>query len=80
MWAIFFTGKNVKNLDDVMASDKEIFKRFFHGMLKRGVYLAPSPFESGFLSTAHTMEDIERTITAAEETFSTSEVEKGGKK
>ena len=45
-----------------MACDVERFKRFFHGMLREGIYLAPSAFEAGFLSAAHTAADIEATI------------------
>jgi glutamate-1-semialdehyde 2,1-aminomutase len=52
-----------------MASDREQFNRFFHGMLARGVYLAPSAFEAGFVSKAHTATDIADTIARASETF-----------
>jgi glutamate-1-semialdehyde 2,1-aminomutase len=45
-----------------MKSDRERFKKFFHGMLDEGIYLAPSQFESGFISTAHTTADIDRTV------------------
>ena len=48
-----------------MKSDRERFKRFFQGMLEAGVYLAPSQFEAGFLSTAHSEADIEKTVSAA---------------
>jgi glutamate-1-semialdehyde 2,1-aminomutase len=48
-----------------MKSDRDRFKKFFHGMLDAGIYLAPSQFEAGFISTAHTAADIERTIQAA---------------
>ena len=48
-----------------MKSDRERFKKFFHGMLDAGVYLAPSQFEAGFISTAHSEVDIEKTIAAA---------------
>ncbi len=48
-----------------MKSDREHFKRFFHAMLADGIYLAPSQFEAGFISTAHTMADIDRTVAAA---------------
>jgi glutamate-1-semialdehyde 2,1-aminomutase len=48
-----------------MHSDRDRFAKFFHGMLDGGVYLAPSQFEAGFLSTAHTPEDIEKTVGAA---------------
>ena len=65
MFCGYFTDKPVHNLADAMHSDREKFKKFFHGMLNAGVYLAPSQFESGFLSTAHTAADIEKTVQAA---------------
>jgi glutamate-1-semialdehyde 2,1-aminomutase len=65
MFCGFFNAKPVHNLADAMRSDKEKFAKFFHGMLQEGVYLAPSQFEAGFISTAHTPEDIERTVSAA---------------
>jgi glutamate-1-semialdehyde 2,1-aminomutase len=65
MFCAYFTENPVHNLADALHSDRARFGRFFHGMLARGVYLAPSQFAAGFLSTAHTREDIERTITAA---------------
>jgi glutamate-1-semialdehyde 2,1-aminomutase len=52
-----------------MASDKAAFNRFFHAMLKEGVYLAPSAFEAGFVSAAHTEADIAATIAAADKIF-----------
>jgi len=55
----------VHNLSDAMRSDRERFKGFFHGMLEQGIYLAPSQFEAGFISTAHSAEDIEKTIAVA---------------
>src|SRR6185436_3614993 len=65
MFCGYFTGGPVWNLADAMKSDRERFKRFFHGMLDAGVYFAPSQFEAGFLSTAHTAQDIEKTVEAA---------------
>ena len=65
MFCGYFTGQPVHNLADAMHSDRERFKKFFHGMLAQGVYLAPSQFEAGFISTAHTSEDIDKTISAA---------------
>lgn len=66
MFGIFFTGKPaVTRFSEVMACDLDHFKKFFHAMLQAGVYLAPSPFEAGFVSAAHTNEDIEATIAAA---------------
>jgi glutamate-1-semialdehyde 2,1-aminomutase len=65
MFCGYFTGEPVWNLADAMKSDRERFRKFFHGMLAEGIYLAPSQFESGFISTAHTAADIERTVKAA---------------
>ena len=71
MFGLFFTDQDkVTRFSEVMACDAERFKAFFHHMLKRGVYLAPSAFEAGFISTAHTDEDIAKTIAAANESFS----------
>jgi glutamate-1-semialdehyde 2,1-aminomutase len=72
MFGLFFTDKSpVRSFSEVMACDVERFKRFFHGMLAEGVYLAPSAFEAGFVSSAHTEEDIEKTIEAARKVFRT---------
>ncbi len=65
MFCCYFTDQPVWNLDDAMKSDRERFKKFFHGMLAAGVYLAPSQFEAGFISAAHTEADIEQTVKAA---------------
>ncbi len=66
MFGVFFTDKPViERFDEVMACDTERFKRFFHGMLAEGVYLAPSAFEAGFLSAAHTDETLAATTVAA---------------
>jgi glutamate-1-semialdehyde 2,1-aminomutase len=65
MFCSYFTSEPVHNLADAMKSDRERFKKFFHGMLDAGVYLAPSQFEAGFLSVAHTAADIDRTVKAA---------------
>jgi len=65
MFCSYFTSEPVHNLADAMKSDRERFKKFFHGLLNAGVYLAPSQFEAGFISTAHTTTDIETTIRAA---------------
>jgi glutamate-1-semialdehyde 2,1-aminomutase len=62
MFCVYFTGGPVGNLADAMQSDRERFKRYFHGMLAEGIYLAPSQFEAGFISTAHTSADIEKTV------------------
>ena len=65
MFCGYFTSQPVHNVADAMHSDRERFKKFFHGMLDAGVYFAPSQFESGFLSTAHSAADIEKTVSAA---------------
>jgi glutamate-1-semialdehyde 2,1-aminomutase len=65
MFCCYFTSGPVHNVTDAMKSDRERFKRYFHGMLAKGIYFAPSQFEAGFLSTAHTPADIERTVKAA---------------
>jgi glutamate-1-semialdehyde 2,1-aminomutase len=65
MFCGYFTEQPVWNLDDAMKSDRERFKKYFHGMLAEGIYLAPSQFEAGFLSTAHSEADLEQTVRAA---------------
>jgi glutamate-1-semialdehyde 2,1-aminomutase len=67
MFCLFFTGQPVRNLDDAKTANLDHFKRFFHAILARGVYLAPSQFETGFLSAAHTGHDIELTARAVRE-------------
>ncbi len=70
MFGLFFTdAPAVTCYQDVMQCDVERFKRFFHLMLEEGVYLAPSAFEAGFMSVAHSKEDIQRTIDAARRCF-----------
>lgn len=70
MFGLFFTDKTeVSSYQDVMACDTEKFKLFFHKMLEQGVYLAPSAFEAGFMSLAHSDEDIDRTLAAADKVF-----------
>jgi glutamate-1-semialdehyde 2,1-aminomutase len=72
MFGFFFTEQaEVTCFADVCQCDTERFKQFFHLMLAEGVYLAPSAFEAGFMSTAHTEEDIAQTIAAAERCFAT---------
>jgi len=70
MFGMFFTGEQVHNYDDAKKSDLTKFKSFHRGMLERGIYLAPSQFEAGFTSLAHTDEDIDRTLAAAREVMS----------
>ncbi len=69
MFCAFFTEGPVHNLADALKSNRDQFAKFFHGMLEQGVYLAPSQFEAGFLSTAHTPADIEKTVAAARIAF-----------
>ncbi|CAN1349027.1 Glutamate-1-semialdehyde 2,1-aminomutase 2, chloroplastic [Linum perenne] len=66
MFGFFFAQGPVHNFDDAKKSDTSKFARFYQGMLAEGVYFAPSQFEAGFTSLAHTEEDIQRTIDAAE--------------
>ncbi|MBE9127267.1 glutamate-1-semialdehyde 2,1-aminomutase [Coleofasciculus sp. LEGE 07092] len=70
MFGMFFTSEPVHNYDDAKKSDLAKFSRFHRGMLERGIYLAPSQFEAGFTSLAHTEEDINRTLEAAKEVMS----------
>jgi glutamate-1-semialdehyde 2,1-aminomutase len=65
MFGMFFTDKEVHNYDDAKTSDLKKFARFHRGMLEQGIYLAPSQFEAGFTSLAHTDEDIDKTLSAA---------------
>jgi glutamate-1-semialdehyde 2,1-aminomutase len=65
MFCGYFTAGPVWNLTDAMKSDRERFKKLFRGMLAQGIYLAPSQFEAGFISTAHTVADIEKTVKTA---------------
>jgi glutamate-1-semialdehyde 2,1-aminomutase len=67
MWGMFFAPGPVLNFEQAKTSDVPLFNRFFHGMLDRGVFLAPSQFEAGFTSTAHGDAEIDATIDAARE-------------
>jgi glutamate-1-semialdehyde 2,1-aminomutase len=70
MFGLFFTGeKNIRNFEQAGQTDVNAFKKFFHSMLDQGIYLAPSAFEAGFVSQAHTDEDIQATVRAASESF-----------
>ncbi len=70
MFGIFFTAeKSVRNFRQVTACHQERFKKFFHGMLANGVYLAPSAFEAGFVSAAHDAAAIDKTLAATEKVF-----------
>ena len=69
MFTIFFTKGPVFDLNSAQKSDKKMFARYFHGMLKNGIWLAPSPYEAAFLSFAHTNRDFEKTIDACSRTL-----------
>jgi len=70
MFGLYFSGADdIVTFDDVMASDANLFKRFFHLMLDGGVYLAPSAFEAGFTSIAHGETELQLTLDAAERAF-----------
>ncbi|PWD86480.1 glutamate-1-semialdehyde 2,1-aminomutase [Ignatzschineria cameli] len=64
MFGLFFTNDEVKTYSDATKSDIDFFQKFYHGLLEEGVYLAPSAFEAGFLSSAHSYEDLDETIAA----------------
>ncbi len=69
MFGLYFSDKAPDSFDEVMASDREKFKQFFHHMLDEGIYFGPSAFEAGFVSAAHTQEDIQTTLNAAQKAF-----------
>ena len=69
MVSIYFTAGPVVDFDSAATSDTGAFKDFFWHMISRGVYLAPSQYEAGFISAAHSEEDLERTFEAASEWF-----------
>ncbi len=72
MFGLYFAAAVPDTYDTVMAGDKARFNKFFHAMLDAGVYLAPSAFEAGFVSAAHSADDIATTIAFAEKAFSTA--------
>ena len=69
MFGLYFAARVPDSFAAVMACDKERFNRFFHAMLDAGVYLAPSAYEAGFVSTAHSADDIATTVALAEKAF-----------
>jgi glutamate-1-semialdehyde 2,1-aminomutase len=69
MFGLYFSASNPTSFAEMMASDKSTFNKFFHSMLDSGIYLGPSAFEAGFVSAAHTDNDIAETIAAAEKAF-----------
>ena len=70
MFTLFFTGTNVVNYETAKSSDTKKFSKYFGAMLDRGIYLAPSQFEAAFISTAHSVSDIDKTIAAADDALS----------
>ena len=73
MVSLFFTGGPVTDFASAAASDTEAFKDFFWHMVSRGIYLAPSQYEAGFISSAHSEEDLQKTFEAAREWFAQAE-------
>ena len=69
MFCSYFTDANVINYKTAKTSDTTRFAKFFSSMLRKGIYLAPSQFEAGFISLAHTEKDIEQTVRAAYDSF-----------
>ena len=69
MFGIFFSAQPITNFDESAAANQEQFKKFFAAMLEQGIYLAPSQFETLFMSAAHTDDDIAKTLSAAEKSF-----------
>lgn len=67
MISVHFSDHDIRNFDDVSKGDNQFFNKYFHGMLDRGIYLAPSAFETWFISDALSMEDLDRTIQATED-------------
>ncbi|MFD2257575.1 glutamate-1-semialdehyde 2,1-aminomutase [Luteolibacter algae] len=70
MFCLFFTDREIVNVDDVMKQDMELFRKFFWACLDKGVYIAPSPYETGFLSLAHSEADLDETLTVFEDALS----------
>jgi glutamate-1-semialdehyde 2,1-aminomutase len=75
MFGMYFAARPPHTYAEVMQCDREAFNRFFHAMLTEGVYFAPSAFEAGFVSSAHSVGDIDATVAAARRVF--SEMKKG---
>ena len=69
MFGFFLMSELPQNYATVMTTDKERFNRFFHAMLESGVYFAPALYEAGFVSAAHSADDIAATVRAAAESF-----------
>jgi len=69
MFCLFFTSEEIVNMDSVSGADMESFKKFFWALLDEGVYFAPSPYETGFISMAHSTGDIDDTLDAMDKAF-----------
>jgi glutamate-1-semialdehyde 2,1-aminomutase len=69
MFGLYFRDKLPSSYAEVMSCDRDAFNRFFHSMLQGGIYFAPSAFEAGFVSAAHSDTDITNTVAAAQRTF-----------
>jgi len=69
MFCLFFNDEEIINVDNVVRGDMEHFRKFFWKALEKGVYFAPSPYETGFISVAHTREDIEKTLEVVEDSL-----------
>ena len=72
MMCMFFTEKPVNDFKSALTSNTELYGKYFHEMLNRGIYLAPAQFEALFVSTAHTKEDLDKTISAHKEALETN--------
>ena len=71
MFCAYFSSEPVWNVSDAMRSDRTRFAKFFHAMLNQGIYFAPSQFEAGFISMAHSPSDIDKTVSAAAQVLKT---------
>ena len=71
MFGMYFSKKAPDSFDEIMQSDRDAFKKFFHLMLNEGIYFGPSAFEAGFVSAVHSEEDIKLTLKAADKAFNT---------
>jgi glutamate-1-semialdehyde 2,1-aminomutase len=70
MFCLFFTDREIVDLDSVMTADSTVFRKFFTSMLDQGIYMAPSPYETGFISVAHGDDEIDVTLVAMENALS----------
>jgi glutamate-1-semialdehyde 2,1-aminomutase len=66
MWGVYFSDGPVRNLDDALKVDRDFFNAYYRECLAGGVFFAPSPFEAGFISTAHSDADIDETLSVVE--------------